>query len=113
MKSLPSERALFSSYKLWRKHADPDGLVSASEFAEMDDDDKREALRELGGVVPGDPAARDTDDEDETTDDENADEADDAPILGTPLADGDDPLAGDIVELTEDIVDPRTADPFA
>lgn len=106
MPALPPERALLSSYKLWRKHVDPDGLVSASDFAEMDEDEKRDALRELGGPV----AATANDDEDD--DDENEeDEDDDLPPLD--LAEGDDPLSGDTVELTEDVVDPRTADPYS
>ena len=106
--SLPPERALLSSYKLWRKHVDPDGLVSASEFAEMDEDEKRDALRELGGPVAA------TDDHDDEDDDESEDEEledDDLPPLE--LAEGDDPLTGETVELTEDVIDPRTADPFA
>ena len=105
MPSLPPERALLTSYKLWRKHVDPDGLVSASEFAEMDEDEKRDALRELGGPM----AAAATDDHDD--EDEEEDEEDDLPPME--LAEGDDPLSGDTVELTEDVVDPRTADPFA
>ena len=104
--SLPPERALLSSYKLWRKHVDPDGLVSASEFAEMDEDEKRDALRELGGPLPAGSvsAADDREDEDE-------EELDELPPIE--LAEGDDPLSGDVVELTEDVIDPRTADPFA
>ena len=112
MPPVPSERALFATYKLWRKYADPDGLISASEFAEMDDDDKREALRELGGVQPVPAGSVDPADE--------ADE-DDEDGLGAPheeeeLPHGrhdDDALGGPIVELTEDLVDPRSADPFA
>jgi hypothetical protein len=104
--SLPPERALLSSYKLWRKHVDPDGLVSASEFAEMDEDEKRDALRELGGPVAA--AAADDEDDDEH---EDEDEEDELPPLD--LAEGDDPLSGDTVELTEDVIDPRTADPFS
>lgn len=104
MPPVPSERALFSTYKLWRKYADPDGLISASEFAEMDDDDKREALRELGGVQPVPAGAVDpADDADED------DEDDDTPIAQH----GDDALGGNFVELTEDLVDPRSSDPFA
>ena len=106
MPALPPERALLSSYKLWRKHVDPDGLVSASDFAEMDEDEKRDALRELGGPV----AATANDDEDDDDEDEE-DEDDDLPPLD--LAEGDDPLSGDTVELTEDVVDPRTADPYS
>jgi hypothetical protein len=106
MPALPPERALLSSYKLWRKHVDPDGLVSASDFAEMDEDEKRDALRELGGPVA---AAANDDDDDEDEDEEDDD--DDLPPLE--LADGDDPLSGDTVELTEDVVDPRTADPYS
>jgi hypothetical protein len=112
MKSIPPERAIFASYKLWRKHADPDGLISASEFAEMDVDDKREALRELGGAMPADANARDDDDDEENEDEEHDDdEIDDLPP--PELLEGDDPLAGDVVELTDDVVDPRTADPYA
>jgi hypothetical protein len=106
MPALPPERALLSSYKLWRKHVDPDGLVSASDFAEMDEDEKRDALRELGGPVAA--AANDDDDDD---DENEEDEDDDLPPLE--LAEGDDPLSGDTVELTEDVVDPRTADPYS
>ena len=105
MPALPPERALLSSYKLWRKHVDPDGLVSASDFAEMDEDEKRDALRELGGPVAATANDDDDDDEDEEEDD------DDLPPLE--LAEGDDPLSGDTVELTEDVVDPRTADPYS
>src|SRR3954466_4787946 len=71
MPPVPSERALFSTYKLWRKYADPDGLISASEFAEMDDDDKREALRELGGVQPVAAGAVEPGDEADEDDDED------------------------------------------
>ena len=106
MPALPPERALLSSYKLWRKHVDPDGLVSASDFAEMDEDEKRDALRELGGPV----AAAATDDDDD--DDENEDDEDDD-LPPMELAEGDDPLSGDTVELTDDVVDPRTADPYS
>jgi hypothetical protein len=102
--SLPPERALLSSYKLWRKHVDPDGLVSASDFAEMDEDEKRDALRELGGPVAA--AAEDRDDEPDEDE-----EDDDLPPME--LAEGDDPLSGDTVELTDDVVDPRTADPYS
>ena len=105
MPPVPSERALFSTYKLWRKYADPDGLISASEFAEMDDDDKREALRELGGVQPVAAGAVDPDDDSDDEDEEDDD---------TPAAlHGDDALGGPFVELTEDLVDPRSSDPFA
>lgn len=103
--SLPSERALLRSYKLWRKYADQDGLISASEFAEMDEDEKREALRELGGIVPA-VAGDESDDASESDDDDT-----DAPALGA--LEGDDPLEGDVVELTDDVVDPRTTDPYA
>ena len=155
MPSLPPERALFASYKLWRKHADPDGLVSAGEFAEMDEDDKREALRELGGTLPAAPgaAASDEDDDDEETEESDEDdsgpvgdgdeehdddeprasrakskavvrpaepEAEDDEEEDVPLAaglpggaDDDDALEGDIEELTDDVIDPRTADPYA
>ena len=106
MPALPPERALLSSYKLWRKHVDPDGLVSASDFAEMDEDEKRDALRELGGPV----AATANDDDDDDDEDEEEDD-DDLPPLE--LAEGDDPLSGETVELTEDVVDPRTADPYS
>jgi hypothetical protein len=106
MPSLPPERALLSSYKLWRKHVDPDGLVSASDFAEMDEDEKRDALRELGGPV----AAAATDDDD---DDENEEEEDDDDLPPLELAEGDDPLSGETVELTDDVIDPRTADPYS
>ena len=94
MPPLPSERAIFASYKLWRRHADPDGLVSASEFAEMDEDDKREALRELGGTVPAAPgaAASDEDDDDEET--EESDEDDSGPVGdGDEEHDDDEPRA--------------------
>ena len=101
MAGVPSERALFSTYRLWRRYADPDGLVSAAEFAEMDDDDKREALRELGGVQPVEAGAVDS--ADDADDDEN----------GLAPSDDDDDTGGRHVELTEDIVDPRSADPFA
>ena len=107
MPALPPERALLSSYKLWRKHVDPDGLVSASDFAEMDEDEKRDALRELGGPV----AAAANDDDDDDDDENEEDEDDDLPPME--LAEGDDPLSGDTVELTEDVVDPRTADPYS
>ena len=111
MSALPPERKLLASYKLWRRHVDPDGLVSASEFAEMDDDDKREAMREIGGAEPA-PAQEGDDGDDE-----------EAAALGLPGADDeedeeggdedDDPEAGRFVELTEDVVDPRSSDPFA
>lgn len=114
MPALPPERKLFASYKLWRTHADPDGLVSADEFAEMDDDEKREALRELGGPLPATPGAAAADDEDDDAPDgadgEEDDEHDDDLV---PLAHGDepdDPLEGDTMELTDDIADPRTLD---
>jgi hypothetical protein len=104
--SIPSERAIFSTYKLWRKYADPDGLVSAAEFREMDDDEKREALRELGGVQPVAPDAEDEDDGD-----------DDAPGADAHGADDDEEAHGEgggrFVELTDDLVDPRTSDPFS
>ena len=100
MPALPPERALLSSYKLWRKHVDPDGLVSASDFAEMDEDEKRDALRELGGPVAAAPVEEDDDE----------DEEEDLPPLD--LEEGDDPLSN-TVELTEDVVDPRTTDPYA
>ena len=103
--SLPPERALLTSYKLWRKHVDPDGLVSASDFAEMDEDEKRDALRELGGPVAATPDDRDDDEPEEDEDDE------DLPPIE--LAEGDDPLSGDTVELTDDVIDPRTADPYS
>ena len=103
--SLPPERALLSSYKLWRKHVDPDGLVSARDFAEMDEDEKRDALRELGGPLPAGAADRDDDEQDEE------EELDELPPIE--LSEGDDPLSGDVVELTDDVVDPRTADPYA
>ena len=103
--SLPPERALLTSYKLWRKHVDPDGLVSASDFAEMDEDEKRDALRELGGPVAAAPDDRDDDEPEEDEDDE------DLPPIE--LAEGDDPLSGDTVELTDDVIDPRTADPYS
>jgi len=113
MPGVPSERALFSTYRLWRRYADPDGLISASEFAEMDDDDKREALRELGGVQPATPGAVDQGDDADDDDDEpglaaDVPEEDEAP-LGR---DGDDALGGHVVELTDDLVDPRSTDPF-
>ena len=108
--SIPSERALFATYRLWRKYADPDGLVSAAEFREMDDDEKREALRELGGVQPVSPDAEEADGDDEPSepggprslgvadDDEEEEEAE-----GT---------GGRFVELTDDLIDPRSSDPF-
>ena len=107
--SIPSERALFATYRLWRKYADPDGLVSAAEFREMDDDEKREALRELGGVQPVAPDAEDADGDD-----------DDAPggTLALGAADEEDEEeeaegTGDrFVELSEDLIDPRSTDPF-
>ena len=109
MPALPPERKLFASYKLWRTHADPDGLVSADEFAEMDDDEKREALRELGGPLPATPGASADDEEDEDEAPEDEEHEDDL----LPLAHGDepdDPLEGDTLELTDDIADPRTVD---
>lgn len=121
MPSLPTERALFASYELWRKHADPDGLVSVDEFAEMDEDDKREALRELGGIMPAVPGDENADADDETLaaesavgEDADEEEADAGSHRDADLAHrADDALAGDVVELTEDVVDERTADPFA
>lgn len=97
MPSVPPERKLFASYALWRRHVDPDGLVSASEFAEMDVDDKREAMRELGGAMPAEAGADDlldtrAEDEDTAVADEEED--------------------GQFVELTEDVVDERSTDPF-
>ena len=111
MPALPPERKLFSSYKLWRTHADPDGLVSSDEFAEMDDDEKREALRELGGPLPATPGASGDEDDDEDAPEGDEDDEHDDDLL--PLAHGeepDDPLEGDTVELNEDIADPRTLD---
>ena len=98
MPSVPPERKLFASYALWRRHVDPDGLVSASEFAEMDVDDKREAMRELGGAMPAEAGADDlldtrAEDEDTAVVDEEED--------------------SQFVELTEDVVDERSTDPFA
>jgi hypothetical protein len=103
--TIPSERALFATYRLWRKYADPDGLISASEFREMDDDEKREALRELGGAQPAAPDEDGGDDEDEDDDDEPAALADDH-------ADDAEGTGGRFVELTEDLIDPRSTDPF-
>lgn len=105
--SIPSERALFATYKLWRKYADPDGLISASEFREMDDDEKREALRELGGVQPVAPDLEDDDD------DEEEDDAPGAATLGADEEEAHDESGGRFVELTDDLVDPRTSDPFS
>ena len=98
MPSVPPERKLFASYALWRRHVDPDGLVSASEFDEMDVDDKREAMRELGGAMPAEAGADDlldtrAEDEDTAVVDEEED--------------------SQFVELTEDVVDERSTDPFA
>lgn len=102
--AIPPERKLFASYALWRKHVDPDGLVTAGEFAEMDEDDKREAMREIGGAVPAEPGAEGAaDDEDEEGDD--GEEAGDDEAL--------DDEEGRFVELTDDVVDPRTTDPYA
>ncbi len=93
--SVPHERVLFANYKLWRKYVDPDGLVSASEFREMDEDEKREALRELGGAHPAvagpDDPVDPADDDEEELDDIELDEEDDK-----------------FVELSDDIVDPRS-----
>jgi hypothetical protein len=110
---LPGERELFASYKLWRKHVDPDGLVSATEFEEMDEDDKREALRELGGPVADSGFEEEEEEETpEDADEEEEDVEDDEALAAN--AEDDDPLAGDVVELTEDIVDERTTkDPYA
>ena len=99
--AVPPERKLLASYALWRRHVDPDGLVSSREFAEMDEDDKREAMRELGGAVPAEPGAADepeaaADREDEDDEEEEADEE-----------------GSRFVELTEDVVDERSTDPFA
>ena len=108
MARLPAERELFASYKLWRKHADPDGLVSASEFEEMDEDDKREALRGSGGPV-ADSGFEEEEDEAETPDEADADEdLEEDEVLPGADAESDDPLEGEVVELTEDIVDERT-----
>jgi hypothetical protein len=106
--SIPSERALFATYRLWRKYADPDGLVSAAEFREMDDDEKREALRELGGVQPVAPDAEDSD-VDEPSETGGArglgavDDEEEEDHEGT---------GGRFVELTDDLIDPRSTDPF-
>jgi hypothetical protein len=106
--SIPSERALFATYKLWRKYVDPDGLVSASEFREMDEDEKREAYRELGGAQPVAPDAENDDDEQDDSGSPTAlgaaDDEDDE-------EDGDS-SGGRFVELTEDLIDPRSTDPF-
>jgi len=99
MPSVPPERKLFASYALWRRHVDPDGLVSASEFAEMDTDDKREAMRELGGAMPAEAGADDL--LDTRAEDED-----------TAVAEDDDEDS-EFVELTEDVVDERSTDPFA
>jgi len=111
MARVPAERELFASYKLWRKHADPDGLVSSSEFEEMDDDDKREALRELGGPV-ADSGFEEEEEETEEVPEEDEELDEDEPLPAAEAMD-DDPLAGDVVELTEDIVDERTKDPYS
>jgi len=112
MARLPAERDLFASYKLWRKHADPDGLVSATDFEEMDDDDKREALRELGGPV-ADSGFEEEEDAEPADEAEDAEDEAEEEVLAQADAEDDDPLAGDVVELTEDIVDERTKDPYA
>jgi len=107
--SIPSERALFATYRLWRKYADPDGLVSAAEFREMDDDEKREALRELGGVQPVAPEAEDAEGDDQ-------DEPGGTLALGAADEEDEeeeaDETGGRFVDLSEDLVDPRSPDPF-
>ena len=102
MPSVPPERKLFASYALWRRHVDPDGLVSASEFAEMDTDDKREAMRELGGAMPAEAGADDLLDTRAESEDEEA-------VAAADEEDED----GEFVELTEDVIDERSTDPFA
>jgi hypothetical protein len=109
--SIPSERAIFATYRLWRKYADPDGLVSAAEFREMDDDEKREALRELGGVQPVAPDAEEADGDDEPG------EPGGARALGAADDDEEEEEEHDgtgdrFVELTDDLIDPRSSDPF-
>jgi hypothetical protein len=106
--SIPSERALFATYRLWRKYADPDGLVSAAEFREMDDDEKREALRELGGVQPVAPDAEDDGDDEPS-------EPGGARALGAADEEEEEEHDGTgdrFVELTDDLIDPRSSDPF-
>jgi hypothetical protein len=98
--TIPPERMLLANYKLWRRHVDPDGLVSASEFREMDDDEKRDALRELGGAHPAEAGA------DEPVAARGADDEE----IEAALADDEEEEEGDdrFVELSDDIVDPRS-----